>query len=508
MKFEEIDMLAPLIVTGNTAIRFSGISCDSRRIRPGYLFAAVPGWKEDGAKYVDSALERGAAGVITENSPRFVRGPAVQVTDVRWALALIASAVNGYPSRKMDVYSVTGTNGKTTTAWLLREILTGSGRNTGLFSTVSIEYPGREIPAVRTTPDACMLQELLADMLGAGCDSVVMESSSHALCQSRGAGIPFAGGAFTNLSRDHLDYHRTMDEYFEAKLLMFKQMAALNPGAPAVCCIDGDYGRKMAREIEKLPLTCITAGFNDNAHLRASSLTASALNSDFVLNGCGADNLKISTSLAGRYNVLNIMCASALAAAAGVSWRKIAQTVESVCPRWGRLERVSLPGKRISAFVDYAHTDDALNNVLSTLREITEGKLIVVFGCGGDRDISKRPLMGKTCAELADISVVTSDNPRSEEPMKIISEIMSGVSGQPNVSVCEDRREAIRKALKMAADGDVLLVAGKGHECFQESAGRSVPFDDRAVLKEEAALLQVSESRKPAQPTERNAERY
>lgn len=489
MKFKQIDNLKPLIVAGDTGIEFSGITCDSRLVRRGDLFAAVPGWKEDGSKYIKPALDRGAVGVITARDSGSTGAACIQVKDVRLALALIASAVNGYPAQKMDVFSITGTNGKTTTAWILNEMLKSSGRNTGLFTTVSIEYPGRDIPALRTTPDACTLQKLLADMQRGGCDSVVMESSSHALHQSRVAGIPFAGGIFTNLSRDHLDYHQTMDDYFDAKLLMFRQMAELNPGAPAVCCIDSEFGLRMAEAVKKLPLKCITVGFSESAHLRASELIASDSGSEFVLNGCGAEELRIKTGLAGCYNVLNIICAVALAAASGVSWSVIAQTMESIQPKWGRLERVAIAVPELSAFVDYAHTDDALINVLSTLRDITRGRLIVVFGCGGDRDTTKRPLMGKVCAELADIVVVTSDNPRTEDPDKIITEIMAGIDNTENVTVCADRREAIRDALHMAQPSDVVLIAGKGHECFQEYAGRSVPFDDRKVLQEEAQTL-------------------
>lgn len=489
MKLNEIEELKPLIIAGDTGIEFKGITCDSRLVRRGDLFAAVCGWKEDGAKYIESALQRGAAGIVTAGDIKHLRASGIQVSDVRLTLALIAATVNGCPAQSMDVYSITGTNGKTTTAWLLSEMLKTAGHCTGLFTTVSVGYAGRDIPALRTTPDACTLQRLLSDMQRSGCDSVVMESSSHALHQKRVAGIPFAGGVFTNLSRDHLDYHRSMDEYFEAKLLMFKQMAELNPGASAVCCIDSDYGIKMAEAVKQLPLTCITAGFSPDAHLQASELRASASGSEFMLNGCGAETLKFKTELAGRYNVQNIACAAALAATAGVSWIAIAAVMDAVKPKWGRLERVPLEGQKFSAFVDYAHTDDALMNVLSTLREITKGRLIVVFGCGGDRDRTKRPLMGRVSVELADVVVVTSDNPRTEDPEKIIEGILTGIEDRSAVSVCANRREAIRTALQMAGPDDVLLVAGKGHECFQEYAGRSVPFDDRKVLQEEAETL-------------------
>ncbi len=492
MKIKEIAELGPLILESSGAFEFKGVACDSRQVRPGDLFVAVPGFKEDGSRYIEAALKRGAAGVVSENLPPFIRADYVRVSDGRMALALISGAVNGWPARKMNVFSVTGTNGKTTTVWLLGEMLKAGGCRTGLFTTVSIEYAGREIPAVRTTPAACELQHLLADMQRGGCQAVVMESSSHALSQRRVAGIPFAGGIFTNLSQDHLDYHRSMDEYFAAKGLMFEQMAALNPGAPAVCCIDSAYGVKMAELISRLPLKCITTGFSAAAQLRATELAGSAAGSEFVIEGCGCSAVRLRTALAGRYNVQNMLCAAAMAQAAGVDWSVIRAVIEAARPRWGRLERVHLPGSPVAAFVDYAHTDDALRNVLSTLREITEGRLIVVFGCGGDRDRTKRPLMGKVCAELADQLVVTSDNPRSEEPSEIIEDILSGIEEQRHVVVCVDRREAIRKALQMAVPGDVVLVAGKGHECFQESAGRSVPFDDRKVLVEESMLLSKS----------------
>ncbi|MDA3925024.1 MAG: UDP-N-acetylmuramoyl-L-alanyl-D-glutamate--2,6-diaminopimelate ligase [Kiritimatiellae bacterium] len=489
MKVKEIEELKPLIIESSGDFEFNGVACDSRLVKAGDLFVAITGVKEDGARYIESALKRGAAGIVSENASGFYKSKYIKVSDARMALALLAGAVYSWPARKMDVFSVTGTNGKTTTVWLLGEMFKAAGRKTGLFTTVSIEYEGREIPSVRTTPPSSELQRLLSDMQRSGCDSVVMESSSHALVQKRVAGIPFAGGIFTNLSRDHLDYHKTMDEYFAAKLLMFRQIAVLNPSAPAVCCIDSEYGLKMAECVSQLSLKCITTGFSEDAQLRVTELHGSAAGSEFVIDGCECNALKVRTALAGRYNVENMLCAAAMAHASGVSWNDIKSVMESVTPKWGRLERVPLPNAPVTAFVDYAHTDDALKNVLPTLREITKGRLIVVFGCGGDRDTSKRPLMGKVCEELADEIVVTSDNPRTESPDVIIEQILSGITNKEHVAVFVDRREAIRNALKMAAPADVIVVAGKGHECFQEAAGRSVPFDDRKVLQEEAALL-------------------
>jgi len=495
MKIKEVDELKPLIVESSGNFEFSGVACDSRMVRMGDLFVAIEGFKEDGARYSESALKRGAAGIVSESISGFCKTNYIKVSDARMALALLSGAVYGWPARNMNVFSVTGTNGKTTTVWLLGEMLKAAGHKTGLFTTVSVEYEGREIPSVRTTPPSSELHRLLSDMQRSGCDSVVMESSSHALVQKRVAGIPFAGGIFTNLSQDHLDYHQTMDDYFAAKLLMFAQMAELNPGAPAVCCIDSEYGIKMAECVSRLPLKCITTGFAPAAQLRVAELHGSAAGSEFVIDGCGISAVKVKTSLAGRYNVENMLCAAAMAQAAGVAWNDIISVMELVQPKWGRLERVPLPNTQVTAFVDYAHTDDALKNVLPTLREITQGRLIVVFGCGGDRDKFKRPLMGKACKELADEIVVTSDNPRSEPPEEIIEQVLSGMPDREHVTVCVDRREAIREALRMATPADVVLVAGKGHECFQESAGRSVPFDDRKVLVEESGLMNESSGR-------------
>jgi UDP-N-acetylmuramoyl-L-alanyl-D-glutamate--2,6-diaminopimelate ligase len=489
VKLNSIKELKSIIVDGDADIEFSGVNCDSRLVRRGDLFVAIDGCREDGSRYISNAFERGASGAVSSKAPQCVGARCVQVTDPRRAAALIAAAVHDWPARRMDIFAVTGTNGKTTSAWLLSEMLKSAGRKAGLFSTVSITYPDREIPALRTTPDACTLQTLLADMQRAQCDAVVMECSSHALHQQRVAGIPFKAGIFTNLSQDHLDYHHNMQAYFDAKLLLFRQMAELNPAAPAFCCIDGEYGLRMAAAVRSLKLPCVTIGFSEQADLRINALRSSAAGSSFVLNGCGACNLEFNTSLAGRYNVQNIACAAATAQAFGTGWPEIIRTVAAQQAKWGRLERVPLNDCPYDAFVDYAHTDDALRNVLTTLREITKKRLIVVFGCGGDRDKTKRPLMGRVCTELADVVIVTSDNPRSENPNHIIADIMRGIPQHRHLHVCPDRREAIRTAVRLAAADDVLLIAGKGHECFQECAGRSLPFDDRQVLMEERDCL-------------------
>lgn len=488
MKFSDVPESAALLEGSAPGIVFSGIQTDSRRVRQGELFAAVAGSRDDGGKYAGAALAKGAVAVLSERPlPEFGR-QVVLVKDVRRALALIAAAAHGRPSREMRVYGVTGTNGKTTTAWLLREMLRAGGANPGLLTTVQAEYSGREIPAVRTTPDACELQGLLASMRGAGCDSVVMEVSSHALDQQRVAGVHFAGAAFTNLSQDHLDYHKTMEAYFAAKTRLFAQLAEECPGAPAACCVDTAYGRRMAEFIGALPLRLVPYGFAGEARVRAEGVSLTSDGSRFAMVTPEGQRCAVSIHLAGRYNIANMLCAAGLALEAGVPLEGVVQAMHEAKPRWGRLEKVDTLLKA-AVFVDYAHTDDALTNVLGTLREMTRGKLTVVFGCGGDRDRAKRPLMGKACAALADRLVVTSDNPRNEEPETIIGEIMAGVPEGTACVVEPDRRAAIRLALAGAGDGDVVLVAGKGHEAFQELNGRTVPFDDRQVAREEAGKL-------------------
>jgi len=486
MKISDLPEMSALLQDKSLPVAFTGVQCDSRRVRPGDVFVAISGSRDDGGKYASAALAKGAVAIVAEAPLRDCAKSLVLVKDARHALAVLASALNGWPSRTLDVFGITGTNGKTTTAWLLRELLRAGGRNPGLLTTVQVEYRDRSIPATRTTPDACELQSLLAAMQGAGCDSAVMEVSSHALDQQRVSCIRFAAAAFTNLSQDHLDYHGTMERYFETKQKLFAQLAQEKPGTAAVCFRDAGYGERMAAYLETLPLKRVTCGFGAASDVRAEEIALTPDGSCFVLATPDGQRTPLRVHLAGRYNIANMLCASALALEAGVPLTAIAVALQEAKPRWGRLERVPVALKA-TVFVDYAHTDDALTNVLGTLREMTQGRLIVVFGCGGDRDRTKRPLMGRACGALADQLVITSDNPRSEDPMAIIGEILVGVPAGSAAVVEPDRRAAIRCALSMAREGDVVLVAGKGHEPFQELAGRTVPFDDRQVVMQEAS---------------------
>jgi len=313
----------------------------------------------------------------------------------------------------------------------------------------------------------------------------VMEVSSHALDQQRTAGIRFAGAVFTNLSHDHLDYHGTIEAYWETKKRLFVQLAHENPGAAAVCFLDAPYGAQMAEFLATLPVKRITCGFSDAADIWADAVSLTPDGSRFTFAMTNNTRIPFDVKLAGRHNIANILCAVALAQSAGVPLETITAMLQATRPRWGRLERVPV-NAAFRVFVDYAHTDDALRNVLAAIREMSKGRTIVVFGCGGDRDRTKRPLMGRACADGADVLVVTSDNPRSEKPEAIIAEIMDGIPQGTETHIEPDRRAAIRLALSLAKQDDVVLVAGKGHESFQEIAGRSFPFDDRVVVMEEA----------------------
>ncbi len=357
----------------------------------------------------------------------------------------------------MNIYGITGTNGKTTTAWILREFLGGGG----IVTTVEVDTGARRFSSGYTTPPLGALREIFAEMEANGLANCVMEVSSHAIHQRRTGETVFAGCGFTNLTEDHLDYHKTMEAYFEAKADLFRRLAVANPGAPAAICVDGEYGRRLAELCRKLPLTTVECGFT------ASDPTL-------------VDGIRKSCPLVGRYNVQNVLLAAALAEGVGVPRAEIVAKIPALTPRWGRLERVKTRSAA-EVFVDYAHTDDALANVLATVREFARGRVWAVFGAGGDRDTAKRPLMGAAAARFADRLIVTSDNPRSESPQAIIDQIVAGIPAAADVRVEPDRRTAIHLALEKAASGDVVVVCGKGHETTQTIGETVIHFDDREV---------------------------
>ncbi len=382
----------------------------------------------------------------------------------------------------MKIWGVTGTNGKTTSTWVLGELLGGESACAHV-TTVEIWTGARHFYSGYTTPPLPLLTEALAEMEANGLEHCTMEVSSHAIHQHRTGDTVFAGGAFTNLTEDHLDYHQTMEAYFQVKADFFRRLAVANPGAPAAVCIDGPYGGRLAALCRELPLELITCSTRGAADFAAKDIHVSPTGAEFTLV---ADRLggerSVCCPLAGRFNVENVLVASALAAAAGVPPERILAAIPQLHPRWGRLERVPC-GSKGTVFVDFAHTDDALTNVLSTVKSFTPGKVWAVFGAGGDRDRRKRPLMGAAAAAAADCLVVTSDNPRSEEPAAIIGEIARGIPAGTPVEHVVDRSAAIRLALARAKAGDSVVICGKGHETTQEIAGEKFHFDDREEVR-------------------------
>jgi len=490
--------LDPALAPGDGNPDIKGVACDSRRVKPDFLFVAVPGHRQDGRDYIRDALERGAVAIVTERAPS-ADGSAAQRTgcaweksgarrdppglvtpDARFALAKLAAAFYGYPSRALRVAGITGTNGKTTTAYLLRDLLQAAGGICGMIGTVEYNLGGRVIPATRTTPDAPALQSLLAEMVQAGCQSAVMEVSSHALSQQRAACIDFDVAAFTNLTRDHLDYHGDMESYYAAKHRLFEALGRGAKRATAAVNRDDEWGRRLLGE-SGWGCDRLSYGMDGAADVRAEDVRLALDGARFrAVTPWGA--IDIATPLLGRFNVANVLAALTCGGVLGIDLASMAEKLRSPLPAPGRMERVPMRGG-VGVFVDYAHTDDALDCALRTLRPLCKGRLIAVFGCGGNRDRSKRPAMGRIADRRADYTILTSDNPRGEDPADIIGEIRAGFAGEGRYEVEEDRRLAIERALRLARKGDVVLVAGKGHETFQEFAHRTAPFDDRQVVR-------------------------
>jgi UDP-N-acetylmuramoyl-L-alanyl-D-glutamate--2,6-diaminopimelate ligase len=474
--------LETLSVEGAMDREVSGIAYDSRRVTPGMVFVAIPGQKTDGHEFIQTAIERGATAIICErNGILPQKATKIKVGDVREALARVAIAFHGNPASKLKVIGVTGTNGKTTVTFLVKAMLEAAGIKTGLMGTVRYEIGDRVIPAQRTTPESLEVQQMMAQMVKAGCEACVMEVSSHALEQKRVLGIDFDVAIFTNLTRDHLDFHGTMENYFAAKQKLFVARGKQKKSA-AVINIDDDFGARLSgqtnAEVE------LTYGLEKAARLRAAKIQLGHDGSKFTVE-TPERSFACRLPLIGRHNIYNALAATGAGLALGVEVVHIQAALNAVTPVPGRLESVSL-GQPFGVFVDYAHTDDALKNVLATLREITKGRVLVAFGCGGNRDAGKRPKMGKIAAELADFTIITSDNPRKEEPEKIAAQIEEGFR-QVRVDAYRmelDRRRAIHEIIAEARDGDTVLIAGKGHETYQEFEDTVVPFDDRAHARE------------------------
>ena len=464
-------------VVTNTDVEILEIAYDSRRVKPGTLFAAIRGEKTDGNNFISDAVARGAVAALSDNaqSNTLPAGfPWVQVVSARKALAIAAANYYGRPAEVLKLIGVTGTNGKTTTSYLVDSILRAAGCEVGLLGTIGYRLVRETRPAPNTTPESLDLQKFLAEIVRAGGTHAVLEASSHALAMDRLWGCPFGVAIFTNLTRDHLDYHKTLEEYFAAKRRLFEGTGAAAPAA-AVVNNDDEYGRKLRGLVGRT----LTYGLDSGAEIttRKPSLSLSGIE---LLAETPLGKIEIHSKLVGRPNVYNILAAIGAGVALDLSREVIASGIAQLAAVPGRFERIEM-GQPFLVIVDYAHTDDALRNLLATARDLKpEGRIITLFGCGGDRDRTKRPLMGEAAGRASDIVVLTSDNPRSEDPLLIINDAIVGAQRtNAKVLVEPDRQKAVEIALEEARSGDIVLLAGKGHETYQVLRDRTIDFDDR-----------------------------
>jgi UDP-N-acetylmuramoyl-L-alanyl-D-glutamate--2,6-diaminopimelate ligase len=480
---------------GDGSVEIRDLAYDSRRAGQGTLFFCFPGERTDGHDFAAAAMEAGASALVVER-PLELDVPQAQVEDARAAMAPIAAAFNGDPTSELGVIGITGTNGKTTTAFLVRQLLEAAGHHCGLLGTVQQVVAGQVEEVERTTPEAIDLQRTFDRMLESGDEYCAMEVSSHALVLHRADAIHFAVKVFTNLSQDHLDFHADMEDYFEAKRLLFSGEGGAPiielEGGVSVINVDDAYGRRLAEDLDcGSDGECVSySAAGAEADLSASGVAFDASGSRFACTTPQGE-IEVGIPLPGDFNVSNALAALSVAHALGLDLASAAAALASAEQVPGRFESID-EGQPFAVVVDYAHTPDSLENVLGAARRITSGRLISVFGCGGDRDREKRPLMGRAAAELSDVAVVTSDNPRSEDPAAIIEQIEAGIDDRAHaeIAVEQDRRAAIAIALGRAGDGDTVVIAGKGHEQGQEfEDGRKIPFDDRDVAREELRKL-------------------
>jgi UDP-N-acetylmuramoyl-L-alanyl-D-glutamate--2,6-diaminopimelate ligase len=474
---------------GDASARVSDVTHDSRQAREGWLFVAIRGEKLDGNRFAADVLKQGAAGVISDvERPVDFEGAWIQVEDARVALALAADEVQGHPSRELKLVGVTGTNGKTTTAYLIAAVAEAAGESVALVSTVEYRVAGERQPALHTTPEASDLQRILRRAVESGCRVAVMESSSQALDLRRCDALRYEVAAFTNLTRDHLDYHGTMEAYFDAKRRLFDGRLGAPPRA-AVVNADDEYGQRLFQELSNAGRRVLRFAIDSDAEVSARGVEFSMSGTRMTLRTPEGER-EVRSPLVGRPHVYNMLTAAACAHALGINLDAVASALKTCGGAPGRFERVAHEGD-FAVVVDYAHTDDALRNVLRTAREVGRGRVITVFGCGGDRDRTKRAPMGEAAASLSDVVIATSDNPRTEDPEAILRDVEVGLLkvGKPYLKIV-DRREAIHRAIEEARAGDLVVIAGKGHEDYQIIGTEKRHFDDREVALEALTTLQ------------------
>ena len=468
-----------LEIIGDIDMDIKGLSYDSRVVKEGDLFFCIKGLRADGHSFAKKAEEAGAKATVVEYLQPDLSITQILVGNARKAMARLASAFFGHPTKRLNLVGITGTNGKTTTSFMTESIFNAVGQKTGLLGTIEYRIMGEKLPVSRTTPESLDLQSFFARMVDAGVQTAVIEVSSHAIDLLRVEACSFDAVVFTNLSQDHLDYHGTMESYFKVKKRIFD--ATIHKNVAQIINIDDNYGRYLIREGSCKQLRYST---KEKVELYAKDITLRADGSSFILESPGG-SVDVTLKLPGHYNVYNALAAAGAAIALGVNIDDVKKGLEALGSVPGRFERVDC-GQNFTVVVDYAHTPDSLGKIIGAARQLTERKVITVFGCGGDRDRSKRPEMGRIATALSDYTIITSDNPRSEDPLKVIEDIKSGIKELEKVrfETEEDRRLAIKLAFERADQGDIVVIAGKGHEQGQEIAGKMIPFDDVEVARE------------------------
>lgn len=499
MILSDVVNLSPLVSfvspeQSGEGVKLEGITSDSRAVKPGYLFVAIKGSSSDGHDYISQALEAGAVALLCERIPSELEGDTLLLksTNIRKALSQLAAAYYGFPSDNLAVMGVTGTNGKTTTSFLIDSLIRSKFDRCGMLGTVWVDEGTGTKPATHTTPDALSLQQSLRNMVDNGCIGVSMEISSHGIEQGRIADVKVNTAVFTNLTQDHLDYHGTMENYYQAKKALFTQIGEQDPALKSCAIINSDdtYGQRLSIELKDgyPELRQITFGFGVDADLRAMDIRQAGKGLEFRLDYGGKSYL-VSSPMIGLFNVRNILCALASVVSQKLmTMREAVTAIAEARQVPGRMERVSKTNE-LHVFVDYAHTPDALVNACQTLKELNPDRLITVFGCGGDRDRSKRPLMAQAASENSDICIVTSDNPRTEDPISIVKQVEEGLIGDGHFTLV-DRQKAILAAINFAKAGDIVLIAGKGHENYQIFGIEKVYFDDRNEARDALARKQ------------------
>ncbi len=462
------------LIQGNIDLEILEIQYDSRKVKAGDVFFCIEGYKVDGHEYIQNAIKNGAVAIVCQKNIEEIKNcTVIKTDDSRKALAICASNFYDNPSKKMKIIGVTGTNGKTTSAFMIKGILEEQGYKVGLIGTIANYIQKQKIHTERTTPESLELQELFKQMVDSGVDYCVMEVSSHSLSLDRVYGIEFCDSIFTNLTQDHLDFHKTFENYFNAKLKLFQS------SKNSIINIDDNYGVKAYNLISGNKLTY---GLNHKVDIKASAIKMHSRGSSFTLD-YRDNSIEIELKIPGNYNVYNALGAIAVCLNQGIDQEVIKLALQKVQVP-GRCELVASDNNLgFEIILDYAHSPDGLENILKTAREFTENKLISVFGCGGDRDKTKRPIMGKIGTDLSDYSIITSDNPRNEEPLEIINDVVQEIQNN-NFEIIENRRAAIKRAIEIAAKGDVIVIAGKGHEDYQVLKGKTIHFDEREVVSE------------------------